>query len=439
MRILVMKIAFIAVLLAVSANVFGASPFAMNADSARDARAEIFDPPPLLLNVTTTDDSGPGSLRAALADANTRCVAGVSCQVDFVLPAGSTFEPLTPLPAITACGSLSINGGSVDRREGDRPFELSGARLTTGRGNGLEYRPSCVQPSNFRVTGLAVNRFPDDGITVLPFHTEFASNPNALSFVSLEGVFIGTDRTGRQARPNGWRGITVHSPTVALSVRASVLSGNGRSGIYISHVTRADVRDNLIGLAADGQPLGNGAAGIFLHHGALHADNNVIAYNSDFGLALARGASAALHGGNSIHSNEFVGIDWGLDGPTRASGEQAGIPNAPRISSATYDPIANTTTVRGTLQVERLIGRSYFIDLYSSRTANARGEWEGETPYPAVRVGVHPQGQTGTYDWEIQQAGDLRGLVVTTTASAQPETTEIVTVTSEFSDAISVR
>ena len=58
--------------------------------------------------VDTTADSGPGSLRQAILDANR--VTGLTVTIDFAIPGAGvqTIAPLTPLPAITA--SVLIDG-----------------------------------------------------------------------------------------------------------------------------------------------------------------------------------------------------------------------------------------------------------------------------------------------------------------------------------------
>lgn len=384
-----------------------------------------------MIRVNTTADAGAGSFRNALLEANAHCTDGIECEIGFDLPEGATFEPLTPLPAITACGSIFINGGKYDYRQGDRLYELTGARLT-GRGNGLDYRPTCYEQSSLNVHGLAINRFPDDGITT-------SANNRMEAYVMIHGVFIGTDRTGREARPNGLRGITAYSPSVGLFVASSILSGNGRSGVFLWDVKRASFIDNRIGLSVDRQPLSNGAAGMFLRAGSLSLGDNVIAHNHDFGLALTLGADVKMYPGNSIFANEFVGIDWGLDGPTRVGGEERGIPNAPRITSAVYDPTTNFTIVRGIVQIDRPMGTDYFVTLFSNTTSNARGEWEGEIQHDARSESFYPRGRTGTFEWEIRQPGDLRGRFLTTTTNLVSLPGDLHPINSEFSEAFGVR
>ncbi len=58
--------------------------------------------------VNTTADSGPGSLRQAILDANN--LPGLAVTIDFAIPGTGvqTIEPITPLPSITA--SVLIDG-----------------------------------------------------------------------------------------------------------------------------------------------------------------------------------------------------------------------------------------------------------------------------------------------------------------------------------------
>ncbi|HYO77850.1 MAG TPA: hypothetical protein VE010_15430 [Thermoanaerobaculia bacterium] len=121
-----------------------------------------------LIIVTTTNDSGAGSLRDAILRMN--AAPGTPWKVEFALPPSSTFEPLTPLPAITTCSDITmdVGGESTGSIEAARPYALSGARVSSG--SGLELRPNCSenQRGSFHLTGLAIGGFPVDGIEVRP-------------------------------------------------------------------------------------------------------------------------------------------------------------------------------------------------------------------------------------------------------------------------------
>ncbi len=179
-----------------------------------------------MLTVNSTADFGAGSLRAAITDANARCLGDVPCKMTIDLPALSTIEPLAPLPAIAA-HVLRIEGNNT--LTGDRRIELSGARLSSG--NGLEIR-SAGEPNSpffFQIFGLAINRFPDYGVAVVG---------DGYAMMYLDGLFVGTDVTGTLPLPNG-RGIGIFAPKAGINADNNVVSGNFHSGIFAAMVIAA--------------------------------------------------------------------------------------------------------------------------------------------------------------------------------------------------------
>ena len=100
------------------------------------------------------------------------------------------------------------------------------------------------------VVGLAINRFPAQGIV--------------LSGVSnvIQGNFIGTDTTGTIARGNGSYGIWVESSGNRIggskAGNGNVISGGNDTGIYIYNTSSNVVQGNYIGISATGAgALGN--------------------------------------------------------------------------------------------------------------------------------------------------------------------------------------
>src|SRR6476646_9441355 len=77
--------------------------------------------------VTTNADSGPGSLREAIIQANARCDGSMLCEIRFARPLylGVSIEPLSPLPAITSC-AITIGEPAIAENAGNRAVELSG-------------------------------------------------------------------------------------------------------------------------------------------------------------------------------------------------------------------------------------------------------------------------------------------------------------------------
>ncbi|HYO77848.1 MAG TPA: hypothetical protein VE010_15420, partial [Thermoanaerobaculia bacterium] len=244
-----------------------------------------------VLTINTTNDTGAGSLRDTIVRLNDVCAAGdAQCKVTIDLPQYSSFAPHTPLPPITACGSIEIDGGR-EAIEDDRLFELSGRNLTFG--SGLNVRPDCSDGlRKLTISGLVINSFPQDGISIHPTGGQYE--------VVLSGLFIGTDVTGREARANAWRGVAVTSPLATVRVETSIVSGNGRSGVWGWDSAYVSVRATKLGVGADGRPLGNGATGFALLRGRGDIRESVVAHNAHWGMSAVPGAYLNSSYRNSI-------------------------------------------------------------------------------------------------------------------------------------------
>lgn len=107
--------------------------------------------------VTNTNDSGPGSLRQAIRDANKD---GVSTSITFdaaVFP--GTIALLSQLPNLVDPGD-TIDGGGIG-------VVLDGSLLLADDDHGLR-----VRASNIRISGLTIQNFGGDGIRVQPMASE---------------------------------------------------------------------------------------------------------------------------------------------------------------------------------------------------------------------------------------------------------------------------
>ncbi|HEX7155014.1 MAG TPA: right-handed parallel beta-helix repeat-containing protein [Thermoanaerobaculia bacterium] len=254
----------------------------------------------LLIDVTNIHDSGPGSLRAAIEQANAVCVAE-DCAIKFQqLPAGSVIEPLAPLPPLTSCRT------TIDA---DLRVTLSGARA--GSGSGLVVHCGAVHD-------LAITGFTEDGIRVLGPATIQESRLTA----------------------NGLRGVSVVAPGATVLIRQSELSGNVRSGLFAWDAELVSVTQSKLN--------GNGASGAYARVGKLDIVNSEVQSNREFGVALDRGVANGYLHNNRIEGNVGLPIDWHLDGPTpNDSGELDRVPNAPVLGSVRYDPQQRETFFTG--------------------------------------------------------------------------------------------
>jgi hypothetical protein len=348
--------------------------------------------------VTTTADSGPGSLREAINTANPLCTEE-RCLIAFRIPNATapwvTIATATPLPPITAT-DLLIDGGTQTRFFGDTnpdgpEVELTG--VANREGDGIVYR-GC---GFFRLRNMTVNGFPGSGVLLTSF---FACRSTSSAEVSQN--YIGTDPTGTRAVRNQ-RGVYLDGVPFA-TIAENVISGNMRSGVYVVQ-GRVRVQKNRIGLTRAGTPLGNGASGVYISPNASGSDvsENSIGFNAHWGIAIGTGASLVSAGGNSLQGHFGLGIDWGhdmnpLNGPFPAF--------APEITSVRVEN--GRTIIEGTTAPSGVVVSQ--VHLYANDAPHWTGYGEGQEPLGFVLV----EGPTfRTFSMTVDL--DLRGKWITAT------------------------
>lgn len=146
----------------------------------------------------------------------------------------------------------------------------------------------------------------------------------------IEGNFIGTDALGTAVLSNGGRGVQLNETTDSViggttPGARNVISGNANSGVRILNPgsTGNLVQGNYIGTDVHGAvDLGNGTDGVVVNSGpdnmiggTVEGADNLIAFNSARGVSLLNGVGASILG-NSMFSNDLIGIDLGNDGVT---------------------------------------------------------------------------------------------------------------------------
>jgi IPT/TIG domain/S-layer homology domain len=319
--------------------------------------------------VSNTNDTGAGSLRQAILDANAN--PGLDT-IAFNIPGSGvhTITPATSLPAITDAVILDgyTQPGSAENTaafgtSAVLQIELDG---TTAGGTGIEFNGAAT--SNSIVQGLVVSHFSSgievdnsDGVVVRgnflgtdptgmsprpngsgvqcganatriggpsPGDRNLVSGNNAGTFsgglllnglatnAKVQGNLIGTDAIGLHALPNAG-GLAAYGTGNTIggagAGEGNVVSGNGLYGMWIEG--SIVIQGNLVGLAADGSsPLGNAADGIVIHEtndsvigGLGPGEGNEIAFNGNHGIDN-QGIRNAIRG-NSIHDNAFLGIN----------------------------------------------------------------------------------------------------------------------------------
>ncbi|HTC94262.1 MAG TPA: hypothetical protein VK699_12550 [Terriglobales bacterium] len=279
--------------------------------------------------VTTTSDSGAGSLRQAILNFNANSsFTGIA----FNIPGAGvhTINLLSALPAMTHPGVL--DGTSQPGWAPNNPvIQINGASAGPSA-NGLS-----IQGGNTTVEGLVIYGFAQNGIVL-------QSSGNIIA-----GNFIGITAAGNAAVANSGDGVLILSNqsnnTIGGTTAATrnVISGNGLAGIQIAGLgTNGNVVEgNFIGTDSTGHnALANSAGGVLIQSGAANntiggtspGAGNVISGNFGDGITInGSGTTGNTVQGNLIGSNAL--------GTNPLGNAQNGI----QINSATNNTIGGTT------------------------------------------------------------------------------------------------
>ena len=240
------------------------------------------------LTVTNSADSGPGTLRHVILDANADASPDV-VTIAFNIPGAGvqTIAPLSALPTImrpvTIDGYTQPGASPNTLAAGDNAtllIQLTGTNA--GGGTGLDLAPGS---DGSLVCGLVVNGF-DTGMAL-------GSSSNVLA-----GNFIGTDATGRTNLGN-FDGLFCQNASFnmvggpALAAR-NVISASGRFGIYLYGDCGTNwFQGNFIGTDSAGtNALGNVNGLVFIARsgnvvgGANAGERNVISGNSSYAISV---------------------------------------------------------------------------------------------------------------------------------------------------------
>ncbi len=277
--------------------------------------------------VTTINDSGAGSLRQAIANANSN--PGLDT-IAFNIPGTGPFAITlaSNLPAIT--DSVIIDGSTQPGYAGTPLIQIVGGNIGANN-DGL-----MLTAGGNTIRGLAISQCPRDGIRLL--------GPTGSV---IQGNYLGTDPTGAIAQPNGEDGLMIsNSPgnlvggTVASN--ANIISGNQQNGIFIYGATASNnvISGNYIGTSTNGKAaLGNGYAGIAVSNapgdtigGTTVGAGNLISGNGNSGIILGGNPTTA-----TVIEGNYIGTD--------ATGSNA-LANA---NGGIYSYGSGTNTIGGTV------------------------------------------------------------------------------------------
>lgn len=355
--------------------------------------------------VTNTFDSGAGSLRQAILDANAN--GATPHTIVFNIPLSDpgfdgnvfTIKPLSPLPDVR--GGITIDGATQTAFSGDsNPFGpevvLNGSMLVSGTGIN-------ISGDNGGVKGLVVNGFPGTGLALsrLPFDPTPSGN-------QILNNYIGTDPTGSFAVPNV-SGISIGgfgTPGAEARdnrVENNVISGNTSLAFSSCDIKGTQIINNKIGTNRTGTSgIPNGGGLVMFCTGSLEnvIRDNTIAYNHgdairsepDFRFGNFHHENSIRH--NSIFLNEGLAINWSpppfgtIDGPTPNDACDADITgsnflqNFPVLTKAETD--GSSTTIEGTLNSNA--SQTFEIELYANDVADPSGFGEGQTYLDVVTI-----------------------------------------------------
>jgi hypothetical protein len=267
-------------------------------------------------NVTTTADSGPGSLRQAILDANASAGAD---SISFNIVGGGvhTIAPASALPAIT--GPVTIDGytqpgSSANTNPTDQGLNTV-LRIEINGTNAGASACLSVQADDVTIKGLAINRCAGPDIE---------TPPPAHQNLVVEGCFLGSSADGTQALSPYQDGLNLISAQNARIGGTTPAARNLISGgdslyhqIHIGDSFGANsghlIQGNLVGTNAAGTAklatTGTNAIGIFTGTGitvggTASGARNVIVNSITLGGSI-NGTTAT---GNFVRGN-FIGTD----------------------------------------------------------------------------------------------------------------------------------
>jgi hypothetical protein len=252
---------------------------------------------PALFTVTTAADSGLGSLRQALLDANGTAGADT---IQFAIGSGlQTITPASPLPVIT--DPVILDATTQPGFTGTPLIELSGVSAGSSAGLTMESNGSTVR-------GFSIVNYYYGGIEIL------GGDGNSLvgNYIGLfpDGITVGANDFGIQLI-GGSDANTIGGTTAA---DRNVICGNDHAGINVTGSTGG------LGFLQAGA-VGNVITGNYI---GVAADGTTARPNGDQGIRIAEGASNTTVGGTTAGAGNVIAGNTGngvlIDGPAVTAG-----------------------------------------------------------------------------------------------------------------------
>jgi hypothetical protein len=452
--------------------------------------------------VSTTADSGPGSLRDAITQANLRPGAD-TIRFDIAAPlvnGAHTITPRSALPQITDTvwldasrepDALALGRPVVELVGTDAGGSAAGLVLADGSDGSL-------------VRGLVIHQFGGAGVQILPGadgqtlaglrigtdvtgllapgnggnaidingagqhliggptaadHNLLSGNNAGVAITGagtsasgtrIEGNTIGLDARGESALGNRTAGVYLDAPGAV--VQGNLISGNGYEGVYmLAGAGGATVQGNLIGSDASGtRAVGNGSFGVYVENtldvligGTTAGSGNLIAWQkAGAGISIVGTAGAVSVLGNAVHDNAGLGIDLGAEGVNgNREADTDGGPN----KLLNYPVLGSATTSAGATRVlgelRTTANTTLRIEYFASDQPDPLGFGEGRTWLGSATVTTDASG-VARLDTTLAGVVLVAGQVVTATATVQVAQAGVLKPwgdTSEFGNAVAVQ
>jgi hypothetical protein len=348
--------------------------------------------------VTNVNDSGPGSLRDAIDQANAgTCFA---CAIEFNIPppvperGWFTIRPRTPLPIIRA-DSTRINGVTQTAFTGDtNPFgpeiELDGSDAGVAPGLKIAVAHQC------EIRGLAINRFGGNGVVV-----DGSRDAHIIrAFDTLDaGNYIGVDPTGTTALPNGFNGIVLVN-ALRSQLSQNIIAGNKGNGVLARNCDTCFIDNNRIGAGrADAFHLPNGAHGVDFDGSFSYVSSNTIAFNALNGVVVSSASRKVVVQQNRIFGNGVVSVVM-LGNPVPASAIKVTSAKASVFANAFLPSLTGVVSVTGTIETQP--NAMVFIDVYASPYRSPLGLAEARMFVGSMQVTADSSGH-GNFEFSPQQ------------------------------------
>lgn len=278
--------------------------------------------------VTSFLDSGAGTLRQAILDAN----ANGATADTITFSAAGTINLNSPLPTLSS-GNITIDG-TVPAGGTLPKVEIRGQGVTTTRGAGI-----LIRSSGNTVRGLILNGFTRESFGTSPDYggAGVVISGSGTSGVAANNVveynYIGTNAAGGalgqspQTVNNEVAGVLIIAGASSNTIRNNVISGNNGPGVYLTRDRNGSdafaktgniIRDNLIGLTADSSAALPNAHGIWVGNNSQNTvigPGNIISGNGYgtagiqplyYGVFVQYDGSVILSGGSFYPSGTVV-------------------------------------------------------------------------------------------------------------------------------------